>query len=66
MLLFDAVGMVLMNALMGAGDMKRVMVVATAFQWLFFLPADLPSRAILRIRHDVAQWPMATDLFGLD
>ena len=37
-LFFDAVGMVLMNALMGAGDVKRVMVIATSFQWLIFLP----------------------------
>jgi putative MATE family efflux protein len=37
-LFFDAVGMVLMNALMGAGDVKRVMVIATGFQWLIFLP----------------------------
>jgi len=37
-LFVDAVGMVLMNALMGAGDIKRVMFIATAFQWLFFLP----------------------------
>jgi putative MATE family efflux protein len=37
-LFLDAVGMVLMNALMGAGDIKRVMLVATSFQWLVFLP----------------------------
>jgi putative MATE family efflux protein len=37
-LFFDAVGMVLMNALMGAGDVKRVMFIATGFQWLIFLP----------------------------
>jgi putative MATE family efflux protein len=37
-LFFDAVGMVLMNALMGAGDVKRVMIIATSFQWLIFLP----------------------------
>ena len=30
--------MVLMNALMGAGDVKRVMFIATGFQWLIFLP----------------------------
>jgi MATE family multidrug resistance protein len=35
----DSVGMVLMNALMGAGDTKRVMVIGTGFQWLIFLPA---------------------------
>ncbi|MGB9340490.1 MAG: MATE family efflux transporter [Polyangiales bacterium] len=34
----DAVGMVLMNALMGAGDVKRVMLFATSYQWLIFLP----------------------------
>ncbi|MGB8329419.1 MAG: MATE family efflux transporter [Polyangiales bacterium] len=37
-LFLDSVGMVLMNALMGAGDIKRVMFIATAFQWLVFLP----------------------------
>jgi MATE family multidrug resistance protein len=37
-LFFDAVGMVLMNALMGAGDVKRVMFIATGYQWLIFLP----------------------------
>ncbi len=37
-LFFDAVGMVLMNALMGAGDVKRVMFIATSYQWLIFLP----------------------------
>ncbi len=37
-LFVDAVGMVLMNALMGAGDIKRVMYIATGFQWLIFLP----------------------------
>ncbi|MEZ4288301.1 MAG: MATE family efflux transporter [Polyangiales bacterium] len=39
MLGFDAIGMVLMNALMGAGATRRVMVVATALQWGLFLPA---------------------------
>lgn len=38
-LAFDTVGMVLMNALMGVGDMRRVMVVSIAYQWLLFLPA---------------------------
>lgn len=37
-LFFDTVGMVLMNALMGAGDVKRVMAITTGFQWLIFLP----------------------------
>ncbi len=38
-LIVDSLGMVLMNALMGVGDVKRVMVIATSFQWLLFLPA---------------------------
>jgi Na+-driven multidrug efflux pump len=38
-LALDAVGMVLMNALMGVGDTKRVMFIGTGFQWMLFLPA---------------------------
>ncbi|MGB5809581.1 MAG: MATE family efflux transporter [Polyangiales bacterium] len=38
-LFLDTVGMVLMNALLGVGDMKRVTIIATSYQWLFFLPA---------------------------
>lgn len=34
----DAVGMVLMQSLFGAGDAKRVMVVAVGSQWLLQLP----------------------------
>ena len=34
----DAVGMVLMNSLIGAGDARRVMVAAIGLQWLLFLP----------------------------
>ena len=30
--------MVLMNALMGVGDTKRVMFIGIGFQWLIFLP----------------------------
>jgi len=37
-LFIDSVGMVLMNALMGAGDTKRVMFIGIGFQWLIFLP----------------------------
>ncbi|MFW2387262.1 MAG: MATE family efflux transporter [Polyangiales bacterium] len=37
-LFLDAVGMVLMNALLGVGDVKRVMFFATGYQWLLFLP----------------------------
>ena len=36
---FDTVGIVLMNALLGAGDNRRVMVLAVSCQWLLFLPA---------------------------
>ena len=35
----DTIGMVLMNALLGAGDNLRVMLVAISLQWLVFLPA---------------------------
>ena len=34
----DVVGLVLLNALLGAGDSIRVLVVATGLQWLVFLP----------------------------
>lgn len=37
-LFIDAVGMVLMNALTGVGDTKRVMYIGIGFQWLIFLP----------------------------
>jgi putative MATE family efflux protein len=37
-LFIDSVGMVLMNALMGVGDTKRVMFIGIGFQWLIFLP----------------------------
>lgn len=36
---FDATGMVLMNALIGAGDTRRSMWISVIAQWLFFLPA---------------------------
>ena len=35
---FDTVGMVLMNALMGAGDTRRGMLITLTWQWVFFLP----------------------------
>lgn len=38
LVVMEAVGMVLMNALLGAGDNKRVMKVAIGMQWLVFLP----------------------------
>jgi MATE family multidrug resistance protein len=34
----DTVGMVLMNALLGAGATRSVMVVSVVMQWVFFLP----------------------------
>lgn len=37
-LFFDSIGVVLMNALMGVGDTKRVMILSTSYQWLLFLP----------------------------
>lgn len=39
LVLMEAVGMVLMNALLGAGDNKRVMKVAIGMQWFVFLPS---------------------------
>lgn len=38
-LFVDTLGMVFMNALIGVGDVKRVMLISTSFQWLIFLPA---------------------------
>lgn len=37
-LFVDCIGMVLMNALLGVGDMKRVTIISTSYQWLIFLP----------------------------
>jgi len=34
----DAVGMVLMNSLLGAGNTSRVAMISIGFQWLIFLP----------------------------
>ncbi|MFW5920675.1 MAG: MATE family efflux transporter [Polyangiales bacterium] len=36
----DAVGMVLMHGLMGAGDTRRTMIVSVGLQWVLFLPAS--------------------------
>jgi len=36
---FDTLGMVLMNALIGAGDTRRSMWISVIAQWVFFLPA---------------------------
>jgi putative MATE family efflux protein len=35
---FDTAGMVLMNALIGAGDTRRAMWISLISQWVFFLP----------------------------
>ena len=35
---FDTMGMVLMNALIGAGDTRRSMWISVIWQWVFFLP----------------------------
>jgi putative MATE family efflux protein len=35
---FDTAGMVLMNALIGAGDTRRSMWISVIAQWIFFLP----------------------------
>ncbi|MCB1746328.1 MAG: MATE family efflux transporter [Gammaproteobacteria bacterium] len=37
-MLFEAVGTILQSALLGAGDTRRVMLVAIVHQWLLFLP----------------------------
>ena len=38
MIAFDTMGMVLMNALIGAGDTRRSMWISLLWQWAFFLP----------------------------
>ena len=38
---FDTTGMVLMNALIGAGDTRRSMWISVIWQWAFFLPLAL-------------------------
>ena len=38
MISFDTMGMVLMNALIGAGDTRRSMWISLIWQWVFFLP----------------------------
>ena len=44
---FDAAGMVLMNALIGAGDTRRSMWISVIAQWLFFLPAAYIAGPVL-------------------
>ena len=36
---FDAIGLVLQNAMLGAGDSRRIMIVGVTLQWALFLPA---------------------------
>ncbi|MBK8960224.1 MAG: hypothetical protein IPM80_17870 [Proteobacteria bacterium] len=38
-MVFEAVGTILQNSLLGAGDTRRVMLTTIANQWLLFLPA---------------------------
>ncbi len=45
----DAVGMILLNALMGAGDTRRVMIASVALQWLVFLPAAYVIGPVLEL-----------------
>ena len=44
---FDTAGMVLMNALIGAGDTRRSMWISVTWQWLFFLPAAYVAGPLL-------------------
>jgi Na+-driven multidrug efflux pump len=37
-MIIEAVGIVLMHSLMGAGDVHRVMRLSISCQWLYFLP----------------------------
>ncbi len=46
-MVFEAVGAILQSALLGAGDTRRVMLVAVANQWLLFLPAAYLAGPIL-------------------
>jgi len=47
MVSFDTAGMVLMNALIGAGDTRRSMWISVLWQWLFFLPAAYLAGPVL-------------------
>ena len=44
----DTIGMVLMNSLIGAGDMRRVLIVAVLSQWAFFLPLSYIAGPLLK------------------
>jgi putative MATE family efflux protein len=47
MISFDTLGMVLMNALIGAGDTRRSMWISVIAQWVFFLPAAYIAGPVL-------------------
>jgi putative MATE family efflux protein len=47
MIAFDTMGMVLMNALIGAGDTRRSMWISVIAQWVFFLPAAYLAGPVL-------------------
>ena len=44
---FDTTGMVLMNALIGAGDTRRSMWISVIAQWIFFLPLAFIAGPVL-------------------
>ena len=44
---FDAVGMILMNAMIGAGDTRRSLYVSVVAQWGFFLPVAYIAGPVL-------------------
>lgn len=46
-MLFEAVGTVFQNALLGAGDARRVMKIAIVNQWLIFLPLAFLAGPVL-------------------
>ena len=43
----DGIGLVLQNAMLGAGDSRRIMYVAIGLQWLLFLPAAYVAGPLL-------------------
>ena len=47
LIVVDAIGLVLMHALLGAGDSKRVMMVSITAQWVLFLPVAYLAGPIL-------------------
>ncbi len=47
MISFDTMGMVLMNALIGAGDTHRAMRISIIWQWVFFLPLAFLAGPVL-------------------